>query len=98
MPNKAESDLAKIPESIPRAPNQDNYKEWYDAVEGKIDQSESNFSLAGPMTETILLGVLAQRVPDTTLKWNAEEMEVTDRPELQKWIKRSYRNGWDIKV
>ena len=45
---------------MPRAAGDDNYQEWYDAVVGKIPQAESNFSLAGPMTETILLGVMAQ--------------------------------------
>ena len=48
------------PESLPRAAGQNNYREWLDAINGKIDQSESNFAAAGPMTETILLGVLAQ--------------------------------------
>ena len=37
--------------SIPRARSQDNYVEWMDAIEGKVDQAQSNFSLAGPMTE-----------------------------------------------
>ena len=37
-------------------------------------------TLAGPMTETILLGVLAQRVPDTRLEWDAEKMEVKGAP------------------
>ena len=46
------------------------------------------------MTETILLGVLAQRIPDTTLKWDADNMRIVDRPDLDKLIKRDYREGW----
>jgi predicted dehydrogenase len=88
--------LASIPETIRRAPNQDNYQEWMAAIEGKIDQGESYFGLAGPMTETILLGVLAQRVPDTTLQWDAEKMEIKDRPDLKKFIRREYRDGWQL--
>jgi hypothetical protein len=68
--------------------------EWFDAVEGKIDQSESNFALAGPMTETILLGVLAQRKPDTRLQWDADSMQIKGHPELQSLIRRQYRNNW----
>lgn len=82
-------------ETLPRAEGQDNYREWFDAVTGKIEQGESNFSLAGPMTETILLGVLAQRQPDTKLEWNADKMEVTGRPDLQPMIQRKYRDGWN---
>ena len=82
-------------ETLPRAQGQDNYREWFDAVTGKIEQGESNFSLAGPMTETILLGVLAQRQPNTKLEWNAEKMEVTGRPDLRPMIQRKYRDGWN---
>lgn len=85
-------------QTLPRATDQDNYKEWLDAIEGKIEQSESNFSLAGPMTETILLGVLAQRHPDTKLQWDAENLRVTDRPDLASWIRRDYREGWSESV
>jgi len=97
-PTQDPSVIASIPESVPRAPGQNNYQEWMAAIEGKIEQGESNFSLAGPMTETILLGVLAQRIPGTTLHWDAEKMEVKDRPELKKWIQRDYRDGWQLRV
>ena len=80
--------------TLPRARQQDNYMEWFDAVEGKIDQSESNFALAGPMTETILLGVLAQRKPDTRLQWDADSMQIKGHPELQSLIRRQYRKNW----
>jgi len=80
--------------TIPRATNQNNYQEWMDAIQGKVAHGQSYFGLAGPMTETILLGVLAQRVPDTKLEWDADKMEVKGRPELKKFIQRSYRPGW----
>jgi hypothetical protein len=84
--------------SVPRATGQNNYREWLDAIEGKVNQGQSNFGLAGPMTETILLGVLAQRIPDTTLKWDADKMAIVDRPDLDKLIKRDYREGWSSPV
>lgn len=85
-------------ESIPRAARQDNYQEWFDAVTGKIDQGESNFDLASQLTETVLLGVLAQRVPDTKLEWDARTLSVKGRPELKQYIQRKYRAGWEIEV
>lgn len=81
-------------QTMPRAREENNYFEWYDAITGKIDQGESNFSLAGPFTETILLGVLAQRVAGQKLKWDSEKMEVKDHPELSQHIRREYREGW----
>ena len=95
-PERDRAALASIGQSIPRAPQQNNYSEWLAAIEGKIDQAQSNFALAGPMTETILLGVLAQRFPETPLKWNAQEMQIEGRPELKKYIQRAYRDGWAI--
>ena len=85
-------------ESIPRATDQDNYKEWYDAVQGTVARGQSDFSHAGPFTETILLGTLAQRLPGETLHWDAENLAVKDRPELKKWIQREYRPGWEVKA
>ena len=86
------------PKSVPRARNNHNYREWFDAISGKIPESESNFSLAGPLTETVLLGVLAQRASGARLEWNAETLEVVDRPDLQKFIRREYRAGWELEI
>ena len=97
-PSTLADDFKMPEESIPRAPGQNNYIEWFNAITGKSEKGQSNFDLAGPMTETILLGVLAQRVPGTKLEWNAEKLEVKGRPELKKFVQREYRNGWEIKV
>ncbi|MCO8124571.1 Gfo/Idh/MocA family oxidoreductase [Stieleria sp. TO1_6] len=97
-PDALAADAKSVPKTLPRAPQQNNYGEWISAIQGTIDQSESNFSLAGPMTETILLGVLAQRFPESSLVWNAEAMEIQGRPELTKHIHREYRDGWKIDV
>lgn len=85
-------------ESIPRATGQNSYQDWLDAINGKIDQAGSNFFLAGAMTETILLGVLAQRVPDTVLEWDADTLQVRDRPDLDPLIQREYRDGWKVET
>jgi hypothetical protein len=50
------------------------------------------------MTETILLGVIAQRAPDTKLEWDAASMEIKGRPDLKKYIQREYRDGWKLKA
>ena len=83
-------------QTVPRATDQDNYIEWMDAIVGKIDQGQSNFDLAGQLTETVLLGVIAQRLPETKLEWDADKLEIKGRPELKQQIRRPYRPGWEF--
>jgi hypothetical protein len=47
------------------------------------------------MTEAILLGTVATRVPDTELKWDATRMRITNSPEATKLLSRTYRKGWE---
>lgn len=84
--------------SIPRAKEDNNYEEWLDAIEGRVERGQSDFDYAGPFSETVLLGCLAQRNPGERLKWNAEKMKVKGRPELDKLIRREYRAGWEVEV
>ncbi len=39
-------------------------------------KTESHFAQTGPMTEAILLGTVAIRVPDTLLEWDSDKYEV----------------------
>lgn len=84
--------------SLPRAGRQDVYQEWFDAVTGKIARGLSDFSVAGPFTEMVLLGTLAQRLPGKVLEWDAARMEVKGAPETRSWIRRAYRPGWEIEA
>ncbi|MFT5466125.1 MAG: putative dehydrogenase [Verrucomicrobiales bacterium] len=81
-------------QTIPRT--RGAYDEWVDAIKGVIRRAESGFHSSGPFTETVLIGTLAQRVPDTRLEWDAEKMEVKGKPELKKYIQREYRSGWEV--
>lgn len=85
-------------QSLPRAAEQNNYREWYDAINGTVEKGESHFGLAGPFTETILLGVLAQRVAGERLVWNSDQMEIADRPDLKQFIQRDYSPGWTTDI
>jgi len=88
-------------QSLPRARGDDKYKnhnEWFDTIAGKLVKGQSNFELAGPFTEMILLGVLAQRVPNENLEWDHKNMEIVGRPELKKYIQRDYTKDWEAEV
>lgn len=94
--NNSKDLFESVEQSIPRARQEDSYIEWMDAINGKVDQSESSFANAGPLTETILLGVLSQRFPNQKLLWDRDQMVIKNRPELTPWIKREYRDGWKV--
>jgi predicted dehydrogenase len=56
--------------------------------------TESHFAQTGPMTETILLGTVAIRVPDTPLEWDAAKLKFTNNREANRFLSRKYRKGW----
>ncbi|MEX2581474.1 MAG: Gfo/Idh/MocA family oxidoreductase [Verrucomicrobiales bacterium] len=97
-PSRAMDGFDAPAESIPRAPEENNYREWLAAIEGKIERGQSDFSHAGPFSETVLLGCLAQRTPGRKLQWDADAMKVKGHPELDAVIRRDYREGWEIEV
>jgi predicted dehydrogenase len=70
------------------------YAEWVGACKGG-DPAGANFDYAGPFTETILLGNLAIR-SGKKIEWNTKELKVTNAPEANQYVKRTYRKGWEI--
>jgi len=79
----------------PNVSNNNHYHQWVDACMGKGETSDS-FSYAGPLTESLLLGVVANRFPDTKLMWDADKLEVTNLADANKLIRREYREGFEV--
>ncbi|MGE0760651.1 MAG: Gfo/Idh/MocA family protein [Pirellulaceae bacterium] len=75
-------------------PARDHYVSWADACRGQ-DKTTSHFDYAGPLTETVLLGTIAIRLPETQLTWNAQRMELTGSPQAQALLTKPYRAGWE---
>jgi predicted dehydrogenase len=71
---------------------------YHHFVDGCIsgELPESHFGQSGPMAEAIILGTVAVRVPGTTLRWDAAGMSITNSPEAQKLLRRTYRRGWEV--
>jgi predicted dehydrogenase len=82
-----------VPKSIPRSPG--HYEEWMAACKGG-PRPVSNFDYAGPLTETVLLGVLALAAPGRRLEWDHDRLRVRDAPELDALIRTPYRQGWSL--
>ena len=81
---------------IPVVAARDHYVSWADACRGE-DKTTSHFDYAAPLTETILLGTIAIRLPGTALSWNAEKLALGGSPHAQPLLTKSYRSGWQPK-
>ena len=55
----------------------------------------SNFDVSGNLTEIVLLGVLAERF-NTRIEWDAKAGKVTNKPELNAFVREPAREGWDL--
>jgi len=75
--------------------NINHYHQWVDACMGD-GRTSANFSYAGRLTEALLLGVVANRFPETKLMWDAKKLHVTNLAEANKLLKRSYRDGFQV--
>lgn len=79
----------------PKFDNRNHYHHFADACLGGPN-CESHFGQTGPMTEAILIGTVALRVPDTKLEWQAKEMTFASNAEASRMVRRQYRQGWSV--
>ena len=79
----------------PKLPPRNHYHHFVDAILGG-DKNESHFAQTGPMTEAILLGTVAIRVPGQKLEWNSARLKVANCPEANAFLQRKYRDGWHV--
>jgi predicted dehydrogenase len=82
--------------AVPKVSGGSHWHLWVDACRGKGTPS-ANFNYAGPLSEFVLLGVVANRVPGKKLTWNASALKIDGSSEAQALIKRTYRKGWETK-
>src|SRR3546814_9835527 len=67
----------------PELDEQNHYHNFVNACLGG-ENTKSHFAQTGPMTETILLGTVAIRVPGQLLEWDAEKMKFPNYPEANR--------------
>ncbi|MBA4150804.1 MAG: Gfo/Idh/MocA family oxidoreductase [Verrucomicrobia bacterium] len=94
LPESRMKDYVMPAKSIPRIPNNNGYEDWIRACKGGPEAC-SNFNVAGPFTETVLLGNLALRL-NKKIDWDSKNMRAANAPEAASMIRREYRKGWSI--
>jgi hypothetical protein len=67
---------------------------WIKAFKDKT-QTPGSFLLAGPVTETILLGAVALRA-GKKVEYDSVNMKITNIPDANKFLTREYRPGWEL--
>ena len=70
-------------------------RDWVRACKGG-EPACSNFGVAGPYTEWMVLGAVATRV-EGKLLWDAKKMEFTNNREANKYVKPVFSKGWELK-
>lgn len=110
----------KTPQTIMRVPGGDegHYAAWIEAClagygSDKAKNLSSNFDIAGPLTESVLMGNLAIRstniqkkngndfeYPGRNIKllWNGPDMRITNFEDANQFVKRTYRSGWSLDI
>ena len=93
----------KLPFLLPKAkfasvkmeklPFKNHYHDFADGCLG-VSENASPFQKTGPMAETIILGTVAIRCPEETLRWNPDALAFDGNPAATALLRRTYRTGW----
>lgn len=71
-------------------------REWVDACRtGKPEDAKSGFWYSAPFTESLLVGLLPVYA-GKRIEWNAQTLSATNAPELDPFIRKRYRRGFDL--
>ena len=90
MPDARMQDYKFPPQALTRSPG--HYQDWIRACKGG-EPSCSNFSVAAPFVEWMLLGIIAMKY-EGKLEWDAAKMRFTNKPEANQYLHPKFRKGW----
>lgn len=111
LPKSVQEQADSVPETLARVP-EGHYVQWVNACMAgyKKNECSSDFDIAGPLTESILMGNLALRSFDIRernsnnrydypgryikLLWDGPNMKITNFDQANQFVKRDYRTGW----
>jgi predicted dehydrogenase len=92
LPGSKDEAYQRPPKTLTRSKG--HHRDWLDACKGGPPAS-SNFEYGAALTEVGLLGLVAMRT-GKKLNWDAKAMKATNAPEADKFIKETYRPGWEV--
>ena len=93
LPKDQFADFKNPPETIKRSPG--HHKDFIEAVKDPSRPACSDFSYSGPLTEMILLGVVAFRA-NKKIEWDGPNMRATNGSDAEPFIRPTFRPGWAL--
>jgi hypothetical protein len=94
IPESKMKTFKKPPQVIERSPG--HFKDWIRACKGG-QPACSNFSIAGPYTQWMLLGAISWRFPHEKLLWDGKNLRFTNNEKANEFVKPHFRRGWELK-
>jgi predicted dehydrogenase len=103
LPEGEFAEFKKPAQTLPRIPfkgSGDQRQKWefVSTIKGDYEPGTmANFGYAGRLTETILIGNLALRAGEgTRIAWDAKALKSPNVPEVNQFVSRVYREGWEL--
>ena len=95
FPAELMEQTAAVPQTMPRI-TVSHELNWAAACKKQATAS-SPFDYAAPLTETMLLGIVALRTGQgRKILYDGEKMAITNIPESNQYLTREYRPGWGL--
>ena len=95
FPGSLAAAAAEVPQSYPRI-EESHQMNWVKACK-EGGAATCPFDYAGPLTEVMLLGIVALRTGQgKRIHYDAENMRVTNSAEANRFLTREYRAGWEV--
>jgi len=92
LPEEKFADYKRPEPTIPSSIG--HHKEWIQACKTG-EPTTCNFDYSGALSEAVLLGMVSYRVGQE-LQWDAKQLKATNCPEADRFIRRTYREGWTL--
>ena len=94
VPEAKMKDFKKPAPVLKRSPG--HFQDWIRACKGG-EPACSNFSIAGPYVEWLLLGTICWRFPKEKLLWDGPKMRFTNNEKANEFLMPKFRKGWELK-
>ncbi len=91
-------DGKKVDETPDPAEAGSHHKDFVAHIRGETSEKPvANWDYAGPMSEAVLLGTVAQQLAGKELVWDDATAKFTNSEEANALVHDTYREGWEVK-
>jgi hypothetical protein len=88
-------DLRQFKKDVELPKIESHYHQFISAALGPGSTSVP-FSYGGSLSESVVMGAIANRFPKQKLIWDAQALQFTNVPEANAFLRRTYRAGWEV--